>query len=101
MWPAVTYTPCTTSSREQTGDIITFANFEEGNIWTKSRNNAESGDEYNDESIMTMDSGDESDHGLIFTEMLEVICDKSQSHTNVIQSESRFKICDIIRQRQS
>ena len=28
----VTYTPCATSSREQTGDIITFTQFEEGNI---------------------------------------------------------------------
>ena len=32
MRPAVTYTPYGTSSREQTGDIITFANFEEGII---------------------------------------------------------------------
>ena len=32
MRPDVTYTPCATSSREQTGDIITFAQFEEGNI---------------------------------------------------------------------
>ena len=50
--PAVTYTPCTTSSREKTGDIITFTQFEEGNILTKTRNNAESGDESDDESIM-------------------------------------------------
>ena len=27
----VSYTPCATSLREQTGDIITFTNFEEGN----------------------------------------------------------------------
>ena len=32
MRPAVTYTPCATSSREQTGNIITFTKFEEGNI---------------------------------------------------------------------
>ena len=30
--PSVTYTPCATSSREQTGNIITFAQFEEGDI---------------------------------------------------------------------
>ena len=41
---SVTYTPCSTSPREKTGDIITFAQFEEGNISTKTRNNAESGD---------------------------------------------------------
>ena len=32
MRPAVTYTPYATSSRVQTGDVITFAQFEEGNI---------------------------------------------------------------------
>ena len=31
MRPEVTYTPYATSSKEQTGDIITFAQFEEGN----------------------------------------------------------------------
>ena len=29
---AVMYTPCATYSREQTGDIITFTHFEEGDI---------------------------------------------------------------------
>ena len=52
MHPAVTYTPCATSSREQTGNIIMFAQFEEGNILTKTRNDVESGDESNNESIM-------------------------------------------------
>ena len=45
MRPAVTYTPYEMSLEEQTGDVITFAQFEEGNIWTKNRNNADSGDE--------------------------------------------------------
>ena len=35
MRPAVTYTPYAASSKEQTGDVITFAQFEEGNIWGK------------------------------------------------------------------
>ena len=48
MHPSVTYTPCDVSSREQTGNIITFAHFEEGNILTKTRNDAESGDGSND-----------------------------------------------------
>ena len=30
--PAVTYSPYATSSKEQTGDLIMFAQFEEGNI---------------------------------------------------------------------
>ena len=46
--PLVTYTPCAMSSREQTGDKITFAHFEEGKILTKTCNNAESGDESDD-----------------------------------------------------
>ena len=32
MRPAVTYTPYATSSREQTGNIITFTQFEEGDV---------------------------------------------------------------------
>ena len=46
-----------------------------------------------------MASGDESDHDLIYTEMLEEICDRSQSHPNVNQREARYKIRDRIKQR--
>ena len=77
MRPAVTYTPYATSSKEQTGDVITFTQFEEGNILTETCNDAESGDEYDDNSIIppllskedmdSIDSGDESDHDLIST----------------------------------
>ena len=52
MRPAVTYTPYATSLKEQTGDVITFAQFEEGNILTETLNDAESGDKSNNESIM-------------------------------------------------
>ena len=52
MRPAVTYTPYDTSLKEQTGDVITFAQFEEGNILTENCNDAESGDKYENESIM-------------------------------------------------
>ena len=105
---AVTYTSYATSSKEQTGDIITFSQFEEGNILTKTSNDAESGDEYNNESIMmskkdmdAINSGDESDHDLISTEMLEDIRDRSQTHPNVNRREALYKISDRIRQRQS
>ena len=37
---AVTYTLYATSLKEQTGDVITFAQFEEGNILTEARNDA-------------------------------------------------------------
>ena len=40
MRPAVAYIPYAKSSREQTGDVITFAQFEEGNILTETRNDA-------------------------------------------------------------
>ena len=48
-----------------------------------------------------MDSGNESYHDLISTEMSEDIRDGSQSHMNVNQRESRYKIRDCIRQRPS
>ena len=88
--PTVRYTPCAKSLRVQTGNIITFAQFEEGGILTKTRNDAESGDESDNESIMmieqdmdAMNSGDESYHDLIYTEMLEDIREGSQTHPNV------------------
>ena len=49
---------------------------------------------------MTMDSGDESDHDLISTEILESIRDGSQTHPNVNRREARYKIRDHIRHRQ-
>ena len=52
MRPAVTYTPYATSSKEQTGDVFTFAQFEEGDLLTETRNDTESGDESDSESIM-------------------------------------------------
>ena len=48
MRPYMTYTPCDTSSRQQNVDIIMFAQFEEGDILSETRNDAESGDKYND-----------------------------------------------------
>ena len=49
---SMSYTPCDTSLRKQTSDIISFPQFEVGNILTKTRNDAESLDESNDDSIM-------------------------------------------------
>ena len=87
---SVTYTPFATSSMKQTGNIITFAKFEEVNLLTKNHKYAESDDDdsimpplLSEEDMYAVDSGDESDHDLISTEMLEDICDGSQSHPNV------------------
>ena len=52
MHPAVTYTPYATSPKEQTGDVITFTQFEEGNLLTETRIDTESSDEYDSKSIM-------------------------------------------------
>ena len=49
----VSYIFCATSSREKTGDIIMFTQFEEGNILTKTRNDAEIGDKSDDNSIIS------------------------------------------------
>ena len=46
-------------------------------------------------------SGDESDHDLISTEMLEDIRDGNQTHPNVNRREAHYKIRDRIRKRQS
>ena len=52
MRPDVSYIPCATSLREQTGDIIIFAQFEEGGLLSETSNDVESIDESNDNSIM-------------------------------------------------
>ena len=48
-----------------------------------------------------MNYGDESDNDLISTNMLKDIRDRSQTHTNIIRREARYKIRDHVRQRQS
>ena len=52
MRPAITYTPHATSSKEQTGDVITFAQFEERNLLNETRNDTESDDGSDSKSIM-------------------------------------------------
>ena len=103
----LTCAPCDTSSREQTGNIITFVQFEEGGLLSETRNDAESGDKSDNESIMmseqdmeNIDSSYESDHDLISTKMLEDIRDGSQTHPNFDKREERYKIRDCIRQGQ-
>ena len=54
-----------------------------------------------EQDMENINSGDESDHDIISTKMLEYICDGSQTHPNVSRRESRYKIRDRIRQRLS
>ena len=51
--------------------------------------------------MYAMDSGNDSDRDIIYTEMLEDICDGSQSHLNINQRGSLYKIRNRIRKRQS
>ena len=101
MRPTVTYTTCDTSPREQTGDIITFTQFEGRNILTKTCNDAESGDESDDKSITppllrkeymdAMDYGYESDHDSISTEMLEKVVTEVRPTQNLIGDKPVIK----------
>ena len=79
----VTYTPCTTLSMEKIGDIIMFAQFEEENILSETRNNTKSGDKSDknlnittllrEEEIDAIYSGNGSDDDPMSTDMLEEI----------------------------
>ena len=51
MRSSVTYTPCATSPMEQTGNIITFTQFEEGNVLYETHNNSERGDKSDDNQL--------------------------------------------------
>ena len=48
----------------------------------------------------SINSGDESDHDHISTEMLEDIRDGSQTHLNIKKIEARYKIRVRVRQKQ-
>ena len=107
MRPAVMYTLYATSSKEQTSNVITFTQFEEGNILNKNRNDEESSDESDNESIMmikqdmgAINYGDESDHDLISTDMLDYIRDGSQTHTKFNRREAHYNIRDRVRQKE-
>ena len=108
MRPEVTYTLYATSSKEQTGDVITFAQFEEGNLLTETRNDAEICNESDSESLLmnkqdmeNLDENEKSNHDLITTETLEDIRDRNQTHSTVNKIEERCKIRDCIKKRQS
>ena len=49
---AVSYTSYATYSKEQTGNIITFTQFEVGNVSSETRDDVENGEYYDDDSVM-------------------------------------------------
>ena len=106
--PAVTYTPYATSYKEQTGDVITFTQFEEGNLLSETRNDTESGDEYDSESIMmskrdmeNLGETENFDEGLISMELLQDIRDGNQNHPKINKREARMAIRDRIKPNKS
>ena len=106
MRTAVTYTPYATSSKEKTGDVITFAQFEEGNLISETRNDTESDDKYDSESVMmsekdmeNIDGKEKFDDDLISTETLHDIRDGNQTHPNIDKMEARLEIRDSIKQK--
>ena len=71
--------------KEQTGNVIMFAQFEEGNLLTETRKDTECGDEFDSESIMmseqdmeNLDEKENFDDDRISTEMLHDIRDGNQ-----------------------
>ena len=105
---SVTYTLYTTSSKEKTGDIITFAQFEEGNLISETHNDTESDDESDSESIMMSkkdmenhDGKEKFDDNLISAETLHDIRDRNQTHMSIDKREARLAIRDHIKQKKS
>ena len=106
MCPSVTYTPYATSSKEQTGDVITLAQFEEGNLLSETRNDTEIGDESDSESIMmsekdmeNIDETEKFNDDLISTETLHDICDRNQTHPKRNKRDACMAIRDRIKQK--
>ena len=54
-----------------------------------------------EQDMENINSGDESNHDILSTEMLEDICDGSQTHRNVNKREAHYKIRDLGRQKES
>ena len=105
--PDISYIPCDTSPRGKTGDKITFAQFEEGDLSSETRDDTASGNKSSDDSTLApliieegmgmMSSGNESDDEPMYTDMLEGICDGSQSNPIINRRKTCYKICDYIK----
>ena len=104
----VTHNLYATSSKEQYGDVITLAQFEEGNLLTETCNDTESCVESDSESIMmseqdmeNIDEKEKFDDDFISTETLHDICDVNQTHPKIDKRDARLKIRDRIKQKKS
>ena len=70
------YIPYAASSHDKTGDIITFAQYEEGNLLENKRNSEEN--KLILASIDESSTGEDSDGGSISMNVIEAIRDESQ-----------------------
>ena len=110
VWPAVSYLPYDTSPKEETGHIITFAQFVEGNSLSATCNFTESGNKYDGNSTLVpiiseeemdlMSSSDEYDAKPMSTDMIEYICDRSQSRPSIHRREVCYRKRDCLKQSQ-
>ena len=90
MRPSVLYIPYDTSSHEQTGKTITFAQFEEDNLSENERNTEE--EESISASIDESSTDNNYDDGSISTKSLWDICYGSSIHPELNARYARFKI---------
>ena len=95
--PVVLNIPWATLSNEQTGDIITFAQFEEGNLVVNECNVGED-NELMSASIDDSSTDDDSGDWSISMKALEDIRDGNHVHTGINTRYVRFKIRDHILQ---
>ena len=86
--------------------MITFAQFEEGNLLTETRNDTESVDKSDSKSIImseqdmeNIDEEEKFDDDLISTETLHDIRDRNQTHPNIYKRQARLKIRDRIKKK--
>ena len=99
MQPAFSYILYATSSHEQTGDIITFAHFEDKKLVETKGNEEEYGSILY--SIEELSTEDDSNDGSISTNALEEIWGGSQINPGINARDARLKIRYCIKQMQS
>ena len=95
MLPSVLYIPYAKSSHEHTGDIITFAQFEDGDLVENGCNAEE--DESISDSIDELSTDDESEDRSMSTNALKDNRYVSQIHPDINARYARLKICERIR----
>ena len=99
MQPALSYIPYATSHYEQTGNIITFAQFQQGNLVENERNTEK--EETISDSIDELSTYNDSDRVSISTNTLKDIQNVSQILPEINTRGSRSKICYPIEQTQN